>query len=344
VSKEFKVGIIITAAIAVTIIGINYLKGERFFAKQRVYHSIYEHIDGLAPSNPVISNGFKVGLVRTIEMHPDGSGRLIVTYAVNQPDLIIPEDSEAKIFSSDILGSKAIELMIGNSAVPAESGMELTGTLEQDFTSVIKAEFEPLRKRTESLVKDLDDILSNIKALFDDENTQSIPESFLSLQRSLKTLESTALTVDQMVKENQTRFKSIMTNVDNISGNLASNNQKINNIIANLNQLSDSLAAIEFAQTMSKVDKAMGDFATTMEKINKGEGTLGQLATNDSMYNNLNAASLALDRLLDDMRVNPSRYVTFSLISRKDKDGFTKQEREEIRKEVNKALKEGGGK
>lgn len=339
-SKEFKVGVIVTAAIAVIVIGLNYLKGEDIFAKSRDYYAVYDQIDGLSTSNPVIINGFKIGVVKKIKLLEDGSGKLAVHFSINQSDINVPEDSKAKIYSSDFLGSKAIELVQGSSTIMADSGTELQAELEQDIASAIKAELEPLRKRTESLVKDLDDILANIKALFDDESTQGLPQSFQSLQSSLKTLETTVMRIDEMVAENKERFKNIVTNADKIAANLAANNEKINSILANLDKFGDQAAKIDFVTTIDKANKAMDNLSMVLDKVNNGTGTLGQLVANDSLYNNLNESGARLEQLLEDMRVNPSRYVNFSLISRKDRDGFTKEEKKEIRKQIEQVLKE----
>jgi len=340
VSKEFKVGIIVTAAIAILVIGINYLKGEDFFARSRDYYAVYDHIDGLSTSNPVIINGFKIGVVKKIRLSEDGTGKLVVHFSINQPDINVPTDSKAKIFSADFFGSKAIELVQGESTEMAESGSELQGLVEQDIAAALKAELEPLKKRTESLVKDLDDILANIKALFDDESTQGLPQSFQSLQRSLMTLETTAGRVDEMVAENKERLKSIIGNADRIASNLAANNDKITSILANLDKIGDQAAKLDFVTTIDNANKAIAQLTKVLEEVNNGTGTVGKLVQNDSLYNNLNSSGEQLDRLLEDMRVNPSRYINFSLISRKDRDGFTKEEKKQIKQQIEEVLKE----
>ena len=88
----------------------------------------------------------------------------------------------------------------------------------------------------------------------------------------------------------------------------------------NLAAISDSLAAADIAETIKHTKQTLDDLSEVMEKINKGEGTMGQLINNDSLYNNLEAVSLDLDKLLIDMRTNPGRYVHFSIFGRRDKN------------------------
>jgi phospholipid/cholesterol/gamma-HCH transport system substrate-binding protein len=63
----------------------------------------------------------------------------------------------------------------------------------------------------------------------------------------------------------------------------------------------------------------MKELNELMSRINRGEGTLGKLAKNDSLYNNLNSSAASLDRLLKDLESNPKRYVHFSIFGKKDK-------------------------
>ena len=50
-----------------------------------------------------------------------------------------------------------------------------------------------------------------------------------------------------------------------------------------------------------------------LQRINQGKGTMGQLATNDSLYHNLNATARDLDILLKDFKANPKRYINVSV-------------------------------
>ena len=50
-----------------------------------------------------------------------------------------------------------------------------------------------------------------------------------------------------------------------------------------------------------------------LERIEDGEGTLGQLATNDTLYHNLTSAIESIDLLVTDLREHPDRYVKISV-------------------------------
>ncbi|RLD27212.1 MAG: MCE family protein, partial [Bacteroidetes bacterium] len=122
ISTEFKIGFFVIVAIAVAYWGINYLKGNDVFSKERIYFGVYERIDGLAPSNAVSINGFPIGLVRNIKLLPENNNRILVEFAITNPDILIPTDSEARIFSSDLLGSKQVSITIGKNLEYVQPG------------------------------------------------------------------------------------------------------------------------------------------------------------------------------------------------------------------------------
>ena len=77
---------------------------------------MYTDVQGVVPSNPIVVNGFHVGQIKKIAIEPNSSGKIVVTMQITNTDVKIPRNSVAKIFSSDFLGSKAIELDLGNSS------------------------------------------------------------------------------------------------------------------------------------------------------------------------------------------------------------------------------------
>ena len=98
-----------------------------------------------------------------------------------------------------------------------------------------------------------------------------------------------------------------------ITGNLKNNNDNINNIINNFSTISDSLAKAEIPRTFNNINSTINDLANIANKINKGEGTLGLLVNDDKLYNELQKSAADLNKLLEDIKQNPKKYVRFSL-------------------------------
>ena len=67
-SKEIKVGLLAIVSITILYLGFNFLKGIDLFKETNNYYALYENIDGLTISNPVVINGLSVGRVSNIEI------------------------------------------------------------------------------------------------------------------------------------------------------------------------------------------------------------------------------------------------------------------------------------
>src|SRR5690606_29192527 len=135
---------------------------------------------------------------------------------------------------------------------------------------------------------------------------------------SLKNLEKITSDVDGLMGSERNRLSNIMSNLESITNNFKNNDQKINSILANLDNLSDDLSKTEIKATVDNANQAMKDFAEITTKINKGEGSLGLLIKDDNLYNNLNNATQNLDQLVEDLKNNPAKYLKISIFGKKD--------------------------
>lgn len=340
ISKEFWIGVVVIISIALLIVGVNYLKGINLFNKPQKFYAIYPDVGMLGESNPVLLNGFPVGLVNNMWLHPRGDGSVVVEITINDRNLKIPRDSELRIISSDFFGSKAMQIAIGDSSLMAVSSDTLAGVLEEDLVKSIKSEFEPLKDKTQKLIASVDEAMENLNEIFASDATKGLPKTFESLQNTMENLEHATATFENIMANNSVKLNQIFASAESITTNIKNNNEEISHAIKNFSAISDTLAKLQLAVTIKKVDKAMANFETITGKINSGEGSLGQLINNDSLHAELVNASHSLDLLLNDMRIHPKRYLSFSLIGKKDNGQLSKKELEQIRDEVEKELEE----
>ena len=112
-SNESKVGIFAAVGIAVFIIGYNYMKGKDLFSSTNSYYAVFETVDGLVASNPVMINGHRIGQVREVKLQKGEGYSLMVKIDVTG-DIEVPKNSTIKVYSADFFGSKAVELVLGD--------------------------------------------------------------------------------------------------------------------------------------------------------------------------------------------------------------------------------------
>lgn len=334
IRKETKIGIVVLGAIVLLFIGFNYLKGVYVFEQSRIFYGVYHRINGLEKSNPVMLNGFKIGQVKKIEIENNGTGKLLVTMAINE-DFDIPKDSKALLKAGDLLGSMQIHLILGNSAKLAVSGDTLTPEVEGDLVEEVNAQLRPIKLKAESLISSVDSVIKVIEVILNPESQNNLVQSFKGINDAIASLQRTSFRIDTLVREEKIRIGHILDNINNLSSILSKNGGDMANIIKNFSQISDTLAKANISETILKTNAALTDFENIMTKINNGEGSLGMLINNPELYNNLESATKNMDALMEDIRVNPNRYVQFSVFGRKNKSvELTKKELEELQKYV----------
>ena len=312
ISKEMRIGISFAGAVVLFIWGFNFLKGSDLFSPKREFVAIYPSVGGLVNSSPVAINGVKVGMVSGIAFVPGNSGmvavRLLITNKIG-----IPANSVAHLYSADLMGSKAIEIKLGNSHEQALSGDTLSTNVEASLKEEVNAQVLPLKKKAEEMMSQVDSVLTALQSVFNKTTRNNLEYSFLSIKNTLRNLENTTSNIDTLVSSERTRLGAIIGNVESISANLKANNQNITNAIQNLSAISDTLAALKISETFARLNHSLSAADQMLSGLQKGEGTLGQLMVNDSLYKTLNQATLDLDLLLRDLKQNPGRYVKFSL-------------------------------
>jgi phospholipid/cholesterol/gamma-HCH transport system substrate-binding protein len=319
VSKEVKVGILVTVAIGLFIYGFNLLKGKNLFSSERKFYAVYQNIQGLVEANPVQVNGFKVGQVRKIQFMPDNSGRIIVTMVVDNDEIKIPKGSVARI-TSDLLGSSSIQLNLGSGNLYANNGDTLMSDIEEDLKAAVDKRIAPLQRKVEGLISSIDSVVIIVQAILNEDARDNLTQSFEGVKNAILSLERTSMRLDTLMASEKHKLSNIFSKIESISSNIANNNDKITNVINNFSSISDSLAKANFKQTIDNANNAISNTTTILEKINSGQGSMGMLLNNDSLYKALEKSSADLDKLIIDLRVNPERYMHFSIFGRKDRN------------------------
>lgn len=312
ISKEFKIGIAVALAAGCFLFGFNFLKGKNFFSNQRTFYSVYQDVDGLVEANPILINGYKVGIVGAIKLSDDAKRSVVVSILMDN-DVEIPNNTIAKVISSDLLGSKAIRLDLGNSLVYAQDGDTLESDQEEDLKSSVNKVIAPLQKKAESLLSSLDSVMTVVQLIFNETARKDLAKSFENINLALGSLQTTSFRLDTLVNEEKEKISNILSKVNKLSSTLADNGDKLENMIQNFSNISDSLAKSNLTSAINNADLALTQFSGIMTKVNKGEGSLGLLVNDQKLYDNLNRSAADLDKLLMDLRINPKRYVHFSI-------------------------------
>ncbi len=316
-SNEIKVGLLTLVALTVLILGFNFLRGSDLFAHTNQYYSIYDKVDGLTVSKPVMVNGFQIG--RVSEMKLLQNGQIMVRFDVEQ-NYTVPANTNAKLESSDILGNKTIVFVLGNSHDVAKSGDTLASSTEKSLSETVA----PLQVKTEKLLSRIDSLLGTVNAVVNPRFQKNVDRSINSVANTLELLETFAKNVNGQTP----KIDGILKDVQSMTDNLKNNNANISAVITNFRTLSDKAAKADFASTLNNMNASVQQLNGVMQKINSGKGSLGELINDKQLYTNLTSSSENLNRLMIDLKANPKRYVSFSVFggrSKKAADTTTKK-------------------
>jgi phospholipid/cholesterol/gamma-HCH transport system substrate-binding protein len=317
VSNETKVGALTVIAVTLIILGFNFLKGRTFFKSGTFIYAKYTDTKGLIVSNPVFVNGFQVGTVFEIENMNDNLSDLVVCIKLNQL-YKIPKNSVATI-QENPLGTNAINIVPGKSTLMIVSGDTIktapAASLFGDFMNTLS----PLGEQIKNTISSLEKVLSNVNKTLDDENRQNFKVILENLSSTTISLNKSIQSVEGMVNKQNGSISKTADNLNSFTANLSQNNQKITNILTNLDSTSKSIKDADLNKTIKDIQTALIALNTTINKLNNGNGTAAKLLNDPNMYSQLQSTIKSVNTLVDDIKVHPKRYVSISVFGKKDK-------------------------
>ena len=300
IRSEIKAGIIAIITLALFIWGFNFLKGRNVLKETRVFYAEYQNVDGLTKGRPVTINGLQIGSISDISFLPDMSGKLLVRLEIDNP-FPFSTKSILKIYGADLMGAKSLAINVKEGGKLAVSGDTLRGIIDPSITTVLNDEVQPIKKKLEHLMAALDTTAYNINQLTGGENGKNIGKVIYNLNKNLENL----TTVSLKLKSNSGAIDSIFYNINEMS--------------RNFKVLSDSLSEVQIASTVNNFNNVLLKVNTMLDTVNNGDGTLSKLLHDKELYDNLTATTKELHDLLEDVKLNPKRYVHVSVFGKKDK-------------------------
>ena len=304
-SKEIKTAILVISGILLFVFIFNYLKGENVFDSSKKISAIYDNVEGLAPSAAVTINGHAIGKVQSIKFKGDGSGLLRVTMLISD-DFPFSINSKAQLYEAGLIGGKAIAIIPAfDSSALVQSGDVLSSNVKPGLTDLVNQRLSPLQEKIETMMVSADQLLKNLNDVFDVKTKENIKLSIAELTTTIASFKSTSESLNGLVEDNKSAIGETISNFNQISEDLT--------------KVSKSLSDSDLDSIILDLKSTVSNFDSMLMSIENGEGSIGKLMKDDRMYVNLQGATKQLEQLLEDMKLNPKRYVHFSLFGKKEK-------------------------
>ncbi|MFW6095005.1 MAG: MlaD family protein [Bacteroidota bacterium] len=310
-SKELKIGLIAAFLIALLVWGINFLKGKDIFSRSSTYYALYDEIGGLEKASHVYMNGFKIGMVENLSLTGKNNKKILVRFTLSG-NIKIPKNSRAIIYSDDLMGTKAMQLDFTDKETYYEPGDTIPSHYKQDLAKQLEQEIQPIKTKTENLITTIDSVLS----IFDNQTRKDIRHSVHNINSTSNSLKSSSEKFEHLMNDNNDNISSIIRNSDSLVTSLSKNKESINNTLNNFSSISDSLEDANLGNTIKHLEHTLASTDSILAYIQEGKGSAGKLMKNDSLYNNLNETSSSLNKLLEDIKENPKRYINISVFGK----------------------------
>ncbi len=311
ISNEVKIGATVVITLVIFIWLYNFLKGKNFFQNVAYYYSVYDNIGGLSESNPVEVNGYKVGVVQSLDFLDESSGKIIVEFSVDR-DFRLPLNTVAEVTPISLLGGMKVQFVYGNGPGFYSEGDTIPGRVAPSLAEMVRSEFQPLKEKFSSLIVTMDSVTSSLDKLMNEDFKSDI-------EITADNLKNTSGSLKNIIGSKETDLAGTIENLNKFSKMLADESEDISSTLKNIDNITDTLAAADIYNTIVNLKSSLQQTTLTLEKINEGKGTAGQLISNDTLYSNLSNSLESLNILLTDVKANPKRYVHFSIFGKKGK-------------------------
>lgn len=295
IKKEITISICVIVALCLLFLGIDFLKGVNVFKPANYYTATYTNVNGLAVSAPVTLNGFKVGLVRSIEYQYDNPGHVAVELSLDK-ELKLPVGSKAVIVC-DMLGTATVQLELTANKEFYPVGSELESETASGLMDSVSKDLMP---NIAEIFPKVDSLLTSINKLVSD---PAVIASVKRLDAITANLESTTNSLNKSVKSLPVLMSGVNSTVDNV-----------NRLTGNLAEVSEDLKSCPLDSTLQNIQQTTENLRMLTQELNNPNSTLGLLMKDPELYNNLNNTVKSLDSLFVDIKKSPKRYINIKLL------------------------------
>lgn len=319
ISNETKIGALTVIAVVFLILGFNFLKGKSVLKTGFFLYAKYSDLKKLASSNAVYANGFQVGTVYSTTS--DASlENLIVEIKLNA-DYKIPVNSKASI-ETNPLGSPVLNIQLGSSTSFLKSGDTLQSADNTGLLGTLSNKLGPLSDQLTATLVTLDTLMRNFNSLLDPNTKGNIRSVISNLNDATKNITTSTASLQQLLNTQSGALAQSLGHINEFTGNLAKNNQKIDSTLSYLQTTTRNLSQADINGLVNGLKQSADTLSSLINKINSTNGSMGALINDKALYNNLNNTVRSMNVLIDDLRAHPKRYVNISVFGRKDKGDY----------------------
>lgn len=314
---EIAVGALTIVGILAFILGYKFLKGENIFSRSKYIICVADRTSGLLVSNEVSENGVAIGRVAEISLSrsPNHPNKALFLLKLNS-NIEIPNDSKFSVVALDMLGKMGIALIRGNSNTMATEKdtlpcMAMGNSIDQAVDLVTK-----MKPKLDSLMTSVTGLVNNMNNSLGSGENNLLKRAMNDLSATLQSVNKLTTNLNNTFTAEKDNLHGILTNVNKLTAAFNKETGKIDSILSNFNTLSGKLAASDLEGTVSSAKNTLEQLQSTLKKVNEGDGSIAKLLNDDTLHSEINNTLTTLTDLLSDLKKNPKKYISLSLIDK----------------------------
>jgi phospholipid/cholesterol/gamma-HCH transport system substrate-binding protein len=274
-SLETKLGYFVVLVVFAAWIIMETLGGMEILHGGYRVNALFNTAQDLKTGDNVKMAGVEIGRVENIAL---ADGKVKVTMKLHS-DAVVKTDSEAIIKFTGLMGQNFVAVSFGSPDAPkAVDG------------AVLQTEEQP----------DLNAVMAKLNAAAD--GIKRFGDAF-----SGDKISNLIGPLVDFVKQNSGNISGAISNIDNITGQIASGQGTVGKMIYT-DQLYDSALG-----TVTNLQDAVTEVRSVVNSVSNGQGTLGKLVTDETLYNATTASMTNLNQIL--LRINQGQGTIGKLVN-----------------------------
>lgn len=289
-SRNALFGLAFITSLVMIYFGINFLKGVNVLKKQNQYYALFDDVSKLLISSPIYVKGYQIGLINKIEMVSDDPMMFSVGLNFSE-DIRITKGSHVE-YGLDLFGSSTVNLVMAKSDTYFEKGDTLTGGKEfglMDGVATVMPKADSILLRVDSLVLALRKIVSN----------PAWEKSAIGIGNTVDQLSVSSESLNRMIGSLEKDIPVISENLVTVSSDLKEITQEINEM--------------DMSATMASIDETVNNLKSLTAKLNSDDNSLGLLFNDTKLHDSISGTINTATKLLEDIRLNPDRYLSIKV-------------------------------
>jgi phospholipid/cholesterol/gamma-HCH transport system substrate-binding protein len=293
--REVWVGLFVVFGVLATIVVLAVMTDAALFRGRYIISTTVPNASGIRKGDPVLMRGVNIGRILSFTIQQQQvQMRLEI-----EGEYPVPKDSRVELKASGLLGGMVADIVPGASPQSATWGDTLPGG-----TGV------GLFDKMDALAGEADKVAKRVQGLLSDDMVKDMQGSATGARQSLESLQS-------ILKEQRGELRSISASLKRSSEGLekVTTGPELERTTKRIDELVTKLDG-----TAATFDKSSKSLDSILGRMDRGEGTLGKLSTDETLYKNaaeatenLNKATVELNKLLADFQAHPRKYINLKV-------------------------------